>query len=120
MWRLIRRGLAAVAILVIGLASVLVVNTLLVGPSKHELAPAAKIDIDVPAAAGRLGQAIRFRTVSKPPGMPVDPQAFRDLHQFLISSFPLVHKALKREVIGEFSLLYRWEGSDPSLDLRIM
>jgi len=102
------------AVLVIGFASVLVVNTLLVGRSKHEPASASRIDIDVPSAAQRLGQAIGFRTVSKPPGVPVDPQAFRDLHQFLIGSFPLVHKKLKREVISEFSLLYRWEGSDPS------
>jgi carboxypeptidase PM20D1 len=114
MWRLIRRGLTAVAILVIGLASVLVVNAVRVGPSKHELAPAPRINIDVPTAAQRLGQAIRFRTVSKPPGVPADPQAFRDLHQFLIRSFPLVHKHLAREVIGEYSLLYRWEGSDQS------
>jgi carboxypeptidase PM20D1 len=114
MWRLIRRGLAAVAVLLVGLASVLVANTLLVGPSKHDLAPASRIDIDVPAAAQRLGEAIRFRTVSKPPGVPADPQAFRGLHQFLIRSFPLVHKHLTREIIGEYSLLYRWGGSDPS------
>jgi carboxypeptidase PM20D1 len=114
MWRLVRRGLAAVAVLLIGLALVLVVNALRVGSPKYDLAPASRIDIDVPAAARRLGEAIRFRTVSKPPGVPADPQAFRNLHQFLIRSFPRVHKALKREVVGEFSLLYRWEGSDPS------
>ena len=41
--------------------------------------------------------------------------AFLDLHQFLIDAFPNVHASLKREVINEFSLLYTWEGNDPSL-----
>lgn len=102
------------AVLLVGLASVLVVNTLRIGPSKQELAPGSRLNIDVPAAAQRLGEAIRFRTVSKPPGVPADPQTFRDLHQFLIRSFPLVHKHLTREVVSEYSLLYRWEGSDLS------
>ncbi len=40
-------------------------------------------------------------------------EVFLDLHRYLEEQFPLVHSKLQREVVGGFSLLYRWPGSDP-------
>jgi len=114
MWRIARRSVAALLVLLVALVSVLVVNALRGGPASLAPPPAPKDVIEVRAAAERLAAAIRFRTVSKSPGVPSDPQAFRDLHDFLIRSFPRAHNTLKREVIGEYSLLYSWAGSDPS------
>jgi len=37
------------------------------------------------------------------------------LHEYLASSFPQVDTTLKREIVNDYSLLYRWQGSDPSL-----
>ena len=31
-------------------------------------------------------------------------------------SFPTVHAVLRRDVVGDASLLYEWTGSDPTLD----
>ncbi|MGH7005733.1 MAG: M20/M25/M40 family metallo-hydrolase, partial [Alphaproteobacteria bacterium] len=84
-------------------------------PSAITVSPADAATIDASAAAARLGAAVRLQTVSKPPGDPIDPQAFRDLHNFLAQSYPAAHKALTREIIGEYSLLYRWEGTEPNL-----
>jgi carboxypeptidase PM20D1 len=42
------------------------------------------------------------------------PEVFLNLHRYLEEQFPLVHSKLQREVVGGFSLLYRWPGSDPA------
>jgi carboxypeptidase PM20D1 len=69
-----------------------------------------------PATAGRhLAQALTFRTVSLESGGPVDTAAFRQLHLFLETTYPMVHQQLSREVIGGLSLLFTWQGRDASL-----
>ncbi|MEZ8709308.1 peptidase M20, partial [Vibrio alginolyticus] len=76
------------------------------------------IQVDVEGAAQRLSQAVQFQTISNQDRSDFDEQAFRDYHQFLEESYPLVHKTLKREEVGDprpFSLIYTWEGKDPSL-----
>jgi carboxypeptidase PM20D1 len=44
----------------------------------------------------------------------VDTAAFLGLHDYLEASYPAVHGALRREVINRLSLLYTWEGTDPT------
>jgi hypothetical protein len=39
---------------------------------------------------------------------------FRGFDTFREWAFPGVHIALKREVVGDYSLLYTWEGSEPA------
>ncbi len=62
----------------------------------------------------RLAAALRFRTVSHQEAPP-DAEAFLGLHRFLRDSFPRVHATLEREVVADYSLLYRWPGRDRSL-----
>lgn len=71
--------------------------------------------IDIDAAANRLAKAVRIRTISTGAEDPVASAEFDQLHLLITSSFPLVHENIKREVIGGHSLLFTWEGSDPSL-----
>jgi len=76
------------------------------------------VPVDADAAARRLSAGIRFRTISNQDRKDFDEQAFKDWHAFLEKTYPLTHKALKRELIGDprsFSLLYTWPGSDPAL-----
>jgi len=80
----------------------------------------AKVDlrIDADAAAQRLSKAIRFKTVSNQDRSDFDEGAFTDFHAYLQETFPRLHAALKREVLGDpraYSLLYTWTGQDPSL-----
>jgi carboxypeptidase PM20D1 len=37
------------------------------------------------------------------------------LHTYLEQAFPTVHGALTKEVVGDYSLLYTWKGSQPQL-----
>ncbi|MDX2312917.1 MAG: M20 family peptidase [Gammaproteobacteria bacterium] len=74
-----------------------------------------EITIDAGEVAQRLAHAVRYRTISNEADPAFNEAAFRGLHEFVEDAFPQVHKALKREVVADFSLLYTWMGSDPSL-----
>ncbi|RLQ20660.1 M20/M25/M40 family metallo-hydrolase [Seongchinamella sediminis] len=77
------------------------------------------IEVDIDAAAKRLAGGVRFPTISNEDRDDFDVKAFEGFHDYLEKTFPNVHKTLKREVLGDprpYSLLYTWEGKDPSLE----
>jgi len=75
------------------------------------------VAVDAEAAARRLSEGVRFPTISNQDRKDFDEKAFRDWHAFLERTYPLVHKTLKRELIGDprkYSLLYTWTGTNPA------
>lgn len=102
---------AALAVLV----AVMLVSTLRFQSRqvKPEAPPA--LEVDAAAAAARLGQAVRWKTVSHQEAGKDDATQLAGLHGFLQGAFPTVHARLQREVVAERSLVYTWKGSDPSL-----
>src|SRR5690606_23807972 len=73
---------------------------------------ASSYTIDASAAAIRLAEAIRFRTISLVQDGE-DRAQFEQFHAWLQQRYPAFHAAARREMVGELSLLYTWEGSDP-------
>ncbi len=67
------------------------------------------------AAIERLSEAIQFKTISYQDSGKMDTSQFNGLHRFLKKSFPLVDSLLTLEKINNYSLLYKWQGSDASL-----
>ncbi|MBN2114021.1 MAG: M20/M25/M40 family metallo-hydrolase [Acidimicrobiia bacterium] len=63
---------------------------------------------------GHLAAAVRIPTISHEDRSLTDPAPFAEFHAYLVSTYPLVHQHLGREVVAGHSLLYTWEGSDPS------
>ena len=84
-------------------------------PKRGESEALPPENVDAGRAAQRLSEAIRIQTISYPDVEKVDWEEFRRFHAFLEQSYPLIHKTLKCEVIGEANLLYRWEGKNPDL-----
>ena len=74
------------------------------------LAEATAFDVD--AAAERLGAAVRFQTVSHQDIAENKPEEWAKLQSWLITAYPRFHAAATREIVGDRSLMYRWEGSD--------
>ncbi|HIF5639212.1 TPA: M20 family peptidase [Vibrio parahaemolyticus] len=77
-----------------------------------------EVKVDLDGAAKRLSKAVQFPTISNQDRSDFNEQAFNDYHNFIEQSYPLVHKTLKREIVGDprpFSLIYTWEGKNPSL-----
>ncbi|MCG6955887.1 MAG: M20 family peptidase [Gemmatimonadetes bacterium] len=111
-----KKTLALLATVVIVLAGVMVVRAArmpsMQGPAPDAVAPIA---VDTTGAAEHLGSAVRFRTVSYDNGVNTDTAAFRGLQAFFDSTYPLVRQHLQKEFVNDLSLLYTWEGTDPSL-----
>jgi carboxypeptidase PM20D1 len=93
------------------LIAVVSFNTLRLNGEPLGRAP-APLPVDA-AAVQRLSQALRIRTVSTEAGE-ASPEVLAAFHAFLQRSFPRVHAQLKREEIAGGSLLFTWQGSDPS------
>jgi len=80
--------------------------------------PASKLipaSVNQSAAVERLSQAIQIQTISKDDPKAFNPAPFINFHQFLKEKFPKVHKAAQLTKISDYSLVYKFEGSDPDL-----
>lgn len=112
---MVRLILAAVAVLLAVLAGFIGFRTYSFTapppPPAAEIPETSSYAIDASAAAVRLGEAIRFRTVSLVEETD-DRAQFEAFHAWLQQRYPAFHAAARREVIGELSLLYTWAGSD--------
>ncbi len=105
--------LVAVAIVVV-LAAVVLVNTYRQGSKQIAVSPAPKLAVDEQAAAQRLAEAIRFQTISNAFNPDQAAGSLRAMHAHLAASFPAFHAATKLELVGNYSLLFTWQGSDPA------
>jgi carboxypeptidase PM20D1 len=103
--------LAVVAIVIVG--GVLAFNVFTHGSRQLQVAAVPRAAVDKEAAATRLAEAIRFRTVSSYEDPDANNEALRGLQAHILKNFPAFHAAAKRELIAGYSLLYTWEGSDP-------
>ncbi len=109
------RFLFSALVLAVLLALVLLLNTLRFMSRQVEVEPAAMVKLDERQMAERLARALQFKTVSYPEPSDFDTEEFLGLHAYLEGTFPRVHTALKREVVGAYSLLYSWPGRNGSL-----
>jgi len=105
----------ALAILVLTTLYV-VVRTIGFAQRQRAVAPAEGLPVDPSVVAEHLAAAVRCQTGALDDTGTPDPEAFRQLHQMLAETYPLVHQKLKREVVGGYSLLYTWQGSRADLD----
>lgn len=65
--------------------------------------------------AERLAGAIRFETVSFEDSADFDGEPFVQLASYLRNLYPLTHATLDLERVNEYTLLFRWQGSNPDL-----
>ena len=103
-------SLLTILIVIVG---ILLFNTLSL--TSRQVEPKSLEKVDIPDAVFQnLSRAIQYRTISFSEDAIPDSTAFHGFHQFLADTFPLVHENLSLEKINEYSLLYKWEGSDAS------
>ena len=109
-----KRILLAILAALLLLAAAVAVNTWRQGSRQLQVAPAPPLAFDVNTVADKLAGAVRFRTISSADDPSLNAEEFRKLHAYLQQRFPLVHARLRREFVGDLSLLYTWPGSDPA------
>ncbi len=112
---MIRRIGWGLLVAVVLLLAVLLVNTLRKGSRQLDVPPIAELAVDKAGAADRLGEAVRLRTITSRTDAALNADQFLQLHAMLQSRYPKAHALLKRELVGDLSLLYSWQGSEASL-----
>ena len=103
------------AILVIT-SLIAIVRTIIYQRSQGLVQKIEGIDVDDQQIAEHLAASIRCQTVPVDEKGTPDPEAFKQLHQMLADTYPLVHQKLRREVVNGYSLVYIWTGSRPDLE----
>jgi carboxypeptidase PM20D1 len=106
--------LSSTAVLV-GLIALVLVRAWLHQPQQLEALPAVTVDIDETAAATHLAEAIRFRTVSHQSPDDFDAAEFEGFIGWVAETYPAFNEAADLERIGRYTLLYRLQGSDATL-----
>jgi len=117
MLKKILMGLGALIVLLVG---IVLYRTFSYGGTpvgaRVDLPAVPGISADV--AAQHLSEAIRFQTVTLVNGDPRPGQEgpWLDLHAWLEATYPAAHAAMTKEIVPDtYTLLYTWQGSDPSL-----
>lgn len=102
-------------VLLVFLAGFIALKTMLYSPPQKKADKVDFVKVDGQNVAERLGLAVQCKTISYHEAEKVDTGAFLALHRLFQTLYPQVHSKLTRELVNEYSLLYTWEGKDPSL-----
>ncbi len=97
-----------------GLIAVLVIIVLartFSAPSTEEIGESFDFTPDSERVTRLMSESVRYKTISFGRDKPTSAKELLAYHKYLEQQFPLVHKNIKREVIGDYSLLYSWEGA---------
>src|SRR5574341_1225934 len=111
---MVKKIVVALLAAIVLLAALVVFRTLQYHSRQVAAVPATDLTVDANAAE-RLADALKFRTISYQDSSQFDAHEFRAFQAFLEQAFPKTHSTLSRETVGTFGLLYKWNGSDPTL-----
>ena len=112
---MIKRVASAIVVALFIVAGVALFRTVQLSHDVPDIGPVAQHDFDEEAAVERLSQAIQFRTVSPQDPADMEVEEFEGWISFIESAYPALHETLERERINEYTLLYRWDGTNPDL-----
>ena len=113
---MVKRILKLVGVLLLVLVAVQAFNTVRFKPQNTASRTVDLPPVDSAAVAVRLGQAIRFQTISKVAGQTERGPAFQGFIDWLVDTYPAANNAMTRVMVGELTPIYRWEGSDETLE----
>ena len=77
-------------------------------------------NINETKAIDRLSQSLQHKTVSLEDTSEINYEAYDRFLHFLEEKYPNTHENIERERFGQYSLLYKWEGSNSGLKPAMM
>lgn len=101
---------------VLTLLVIILVNTFRLGNTQIEPETIAEVNWDRDVMLDRFSRAIQYRTISGDEDDMRDTTEFNAFLDFIEFEYPLVHERLDRIYFNDYTPLYYWEGSDPSLN----
>ena len=111
-----KRALLVAGVVLVLLVSVVLIRTVRLTSKQVLVDPAIDVAIDGQEVAEHLANAIQFQTISSQDSTQLKGEEFIGLHEYLEQTFPRVHSTLSKELVGDYSLLYTWQGQEESLN----
>lgn len=108
-----KKILLGLLIVFLVLASIVLFNTLTMSSKQVEPEQLSEVSFS-DQIFENLSRAIQFKTISFSEEAIPDSTEFFGFHRFLEETYPLVHQNLSLEKINTYSLLYTWQGTDPT------
>ncbi len=102
-------------VVVVVLVGVYRANTVYVDNQYYPSVQTRKVAVDRELVVKHFQQAIQIATISKDYPAPVTPEPFLAFHQHLTDSFPAIHDYAERTIINDYSLVYKFEGTQKDL-----
>lgn len=108
-----KKTFLVIASFLVILIAILLFNTITYD-SPQQFQKPESIEVD-PTFTRNLSDAIAIKTISYDDTSLLDTASFRRFILFLEERFPLTHRHLHKEVINDYSLLFKWEGKNNAL-----
>ena len=102
-------------LLIVVIIAVMIVRTVLFSPESNNLTTSVNIELDRQEVVGHLADLIKFKTISNQDQNKFDGDSFVKMHEYLEQTFPLVFSSLEKEVVNQYSLLFKWSGTNTTL-----
>ena len=114
------RIILVVGFVVVALAAVVIVRTMMVPAYVASTAAPPASKFDAAKVAARLSEAVKFRTISWQAGAPAEDvaashAAFVAFRDWIAVTYPQFSQTATREIVSDYTLLFTWAGSDPTL-----
>lgn len=115
-----RRVILLIGLAIAALVAVVVGRTLMVPAYVAATTPPPASKFDAAKLAARLAEAVKFRTISWQPGAPAEDvaasqAAFAQFREWITTTYPQFAQTATREIVSDYTLLFTWAGSEPSL-----
>jgi len=111
---MLKKLLLSFVLIIFVLLSIAFVRTLMHSAPEPTVNVGLTADIDGEAAINNLAASIRFKTISHQDKEKFSPQEFEGFIKWAADTYPEFHSAMQLEML-EYTLLFKWEGSDNSL-----
>ncbi len=108
--------LIAVLVIILFFIAFLLFRTLRFRDRSTAVEPIPAISIHETQIAHHLSEAVQIRSISKVDAADVDQQPFLAMRDWIEKTYPFLNSELERAVINEFSLLFKWKGTENKLD----
>jgi carboxypeptidase PM20D1 len=104
-----------VIIVVVLMVGVYRANTVYVDQQYYPSVKTDKVAVDRDLVVQHFQKAVQIETISRDYPAPVRAEPLLAFHQHLFDSFPAVHRITERTIINDYSLVYKFEGTQKDL-----
>ena len=109
-----KKLILSLILLIFVLFAIALARTLTHTPSPSGIIEKSAVEIDGIKASANLASSVKFKTVSNQDKNNFPKQEFENFIQWAASTYPKFHSEMELVQL-EYSLLYKWKGSDESL-----